>query len=249
MANPARYFTNNVADCITLLGAMLERGVHRFVFSSTAAVYGEPMSVPIVEESDLQPTNPYGESKLMVEKILGWYQRQLGLRYAALRYFNAAGATALLGEDHKTETHLIPLVLDVALGQRAKVNIYGTDWDTPDGTCVRDYIHVVDLARAHILALRYLEKKPTLVCNLGNGNGYSVAEVIATAQDVTERTITAVPSARRSGDPAILVASADKAAQLLGWRPQHSDLRTIIRTAWEWRLSHPRGYHRETGNT
>ncbi len=242
MLDPARYFANNVANCINLLGAMLEKGVRTFVFSSTAAVYGEPTSTPITEEAPSRPTNPYGESKLMVEKILDWYQRQLGVRYAALRYFNAAGASALLGEDHVTETHLIPLVLDVALGRRAGVEVYGTDWDTPDGTCVRDYIHVVDLARAHILALRYLEENAALVCNLGIGTGHSVAEVIETARDVTRKHITAVPSARRPGDPAVLVASAEKASRLLGWQARHSDLHTIVRTAWEWRQAHPHGY-------
>lgn len=241
MEAPQRYFTNNVANVINLLNVMLQNGVMRFVFSSSAAVYGEPKSVPIDEEALSAPTNPYGETKLMVERILVWYSKLLGLRYAAFRYFNACGAFGELGEDHHPESHLIPIVIQAALGQRENVTIYGTDYATPDGTCVRDYVHVADLAEAHILALAALERG-SVVYNLGNGNGHSVREVIEVARAVTGRSVPVVEGPRRPGDPASLVASSQRAISELGWRPVYGDLTTIIRTAWEWHKAHPHGY-------
>lgn len=241
MEAPARYFTNNVANVINLLNAMLQNGVMRFIFSSSAAVYGEPEFVPIPESAPLAPTNPYGETKVMVERILDWYSRLLGLRYASLRYFNAAGAYKNLGEDHHPETHLIPIVLQAALGTRDSVTIYGTDYPTPDGTCIRDYIHVADLAEAHILALKALDRG-SRVYNLGVGNGHSVREVIEMARAVSGRPIKVVEGPRRPGDPPALVASSQRAMAELGWRPTYSDLATIVRTAWEWHKEHLRGY-------
>lgn len=242
MTCPEVYFRNNVGNTLTLLAAALAAGVGKFVFSSTAATYGEPEQVPIQEMDRQVPTNPYGESKLMVEKILGWYSRLHGFRYASLRYFNASGASADHGEDHDPETHLIPLVLQVALGQRDHVEIYGADYPTPDGTCIRDYVHVVDLAQAHILALRALSEKESFVCNLGNGSGFSVREVIETARKVTGREIRAVESLRRAGDPASLVASSEKIKRELGWAPRYAALEDIIESAWRWHRDHPKGY-------
>lgn len=241
MVDPAKYFTNNVANVITLLSVMLEHKVNKFVFSSSAGVYGEPEAVPISETAPLQPNNPYGESKLMVEKILRWYDLLLGLRYASLRYFNAAGASQAFGEDHNPETHLIPIVLQVALGQRDQVVINGVDYPTPDGTCIRDYIHVVDLAQAHILALHRLDEG-SQVYNLGNGVGYSNKEVIEVTRQVTGRPIRTVQGPRRPGDVAVLVASSQRATTELGWRPKHADLKDIIQSAWEWHKNHPNGY-------
>ncbi len=244
MTAPEIYFENNSARTLTLLRAMLRRRVLRFVFSSTAAVYGEPRQTPILEDEPLEPTNAYGESKLLVERMLSWFHRSHGLRYASLRYFNAAGAVESHGEAHHPETHLIPLILQVALGQRESISIYGTDYPTRDGTCVRDYIHLEDLATAHLLALSGLEKHSRLICNLGSGSGFTVREVIEIARKVSGHAIKAVESPRRPGDSAVLVASSEKIKRLLGWDPRRSDLETIVRSAWEWHSSHPRGYEK-----
>ncbi len=243
MKHPEAFFRNNTASTLTLLEAMLTCGPKRLVFSSTAAVYGEPESVPILENARLKPTNAYGESKLLVEYILGWMHRVHGLRSAALRYFNVAGAPEgpdgiSRGEAHEPESHLIPLILDVALGKRASIRIYGDDYPTPDGTCIRDYIHVSDLADAHLLALKALETEEAaqdrLIFNLGNGQGFSVREVIESARRVTGHPIPAEVHPRRSGDPAVLVASSDKAIRELGWKPAYTELDQIVRTAWIW---------------
>ncbi len=235
--NPAKYYRNNVAATLNLLDAMREAKVNRFIFSSTCATYGEPKEVPVPESHPQNPINPYGASKLMVERILADYSKAYSLKYVALRYFNAAGAdeSGEIGEDHNPETHLIPLVLDAALGRRKHITIYGTDYDTPDGTCIRDYIHVTDLANAHVLGLKYLENGgESDVFNLGNGNGFSVREVIETARKVTGREIPVVEGARRAGDPAQLIGSAEKAKKMLGWNPKFNQLETIIATAWKW---------------
>jgi UDP-glucose 4-epimerase len=245
MQLPEKYFRNNTANALMLLEAVLEFKVPRFVFSSTAALYGDPERTPIEEDDPLHPTNAYGQSKLLVEQMLEWFHRIHGLRYASLRYFNAAGASRELGEDHHPETHLIPLVLQVALGKRDNVSVFGTDYPTPDGTCVRDYIHVSDLASAHVLALEALgtQSKPErLIYNLGNGRGFSVREVIDAARGVTGHPIPVVETPRRAGDPAILVASSEKIKKELHWHPQHTDLESIIASAWEWRKRHPEGY-------
>ena len=245
MQAPEKYFRNNSANALTLLESTLEHRVPRFVFSSTAALYGDPHRVPIEESDALHPTNAYGESKLLVERMLAWFHRVHGLRYASLRYFNAAGATAERGEDHHPETHLIPLVLETALGQRPSVSIFGADYPTPDGTCIRDYVHVSDLAAAHLLALDRLGRDTSperLIYNLGNGRGFSVREVIETARRVTGRAIQAVEAPRRPGDPAVLVASSEKIRRELGWSPRHPDLDAILESAWRWRLAHPQGY-------
>ena len=241
MVDPGRYFYNNVAGSINLIEAASAAGVGRFVFSSTAAVYASK-NAPLCETDTLAPVNAYGATKLMVEQILGWYGQIKGLRFAALRYFNACGATAARGEAHRPETHLIPLVLQVALGQRGQISIYGADYPTPDGTCIRDYIHVVDLAQAHLLALDALAEHERIVCNLGNGAGYSVRQVIDAARQVTGHPIPAVEAPRRPGDAAILVADASKARALLGWQPAIPDLHDIIADAWAWHRSHPHGY-------
>jgi UDP-glucose 4-epimerase len=235
--NPAKYYRNNVVATLNLLDAMREAKVNRVIFSSTCATYGEPKEVPIAESHPQNPINPYGASKVMVERILQDYSVAYGLKYVALRYFNAAGAdeSGEIGEDHNPETHLIPLVLDAALGKRKHISIYGTDYDTPDGTCIRDYIHVTDLANAHVLGLKYLEKGGASdVFNLGNGNGFSVREVIEAAGRITGRKIPFVEGARRSGDPAKLIGSAEKAMRVLGWKPKFNQLETIIATAWKW---------------
>jgi UDP-glucose 4-epimerase len=234
MAKPEIYFRNNSAGTLGLLEAMLDSGVKRLVFSSTAAVYGEPESTPIAEDAPLRPTNAYGESKLLVEKILTWMYRIHGLACASLRYFNVAGAAAGRGEAHEPESHLIPLVLDVALGRRSQIKIYGDDYPTPDGTCIRDYIHVDDLAEAHLLALEALADGQQRVYNLGNGSGFSVREVIEAARRVTGHPIPVDVVARRPGDPAILIASSEKIGRELGWKPKHRDLDGIIASAWEW---------------
>lgn len=239
MEDPSMYFRNNVIGGIHLAEAMVAAGVRKIVFSSTCATYGQPDQVPITEETLQRPQNPYGESKLMFEKILAWHQQINGLQPVFLRYFNACGATAKFGEDHDPETHLIPLVLRVALGQRESVKIFGDDYDTPDGTCLRDYIHISDLAQAHMLAL---EKDVSGPFNLGTGSGNSVLEVIEACREVTGHAIPAERVARRPGDPARLVASAEKARQVLGWQPQHTDLRTIVESAWAWHRRHPHGY-------
>lgn len=234
MAKPEVYFRNNSAASLTLLEAMLSTGVRRLVFSSTAAVYGEPESTPIREDAPLRPTNAYGESKLLVEKMLAWMYRVHGFPYASLRYFNVAGATAGRGEAHEPETHLIPLVLDAAIGRRDRIRIYGDDYPTPDGTCIRDYIHVEDLAEAHLLALKALEHGGQHIYNLGNGAGFSVREVIESARRVTGHPIPAETVPRRPGDPAVLIASSDKIGRELGWKPRHTQLDSIIASAWRW---------------
>jgi UDP-glucose 4-epimerase len=238
---PLKYLGDNVVNGLTLLRTMIEHGVHRFILSSTANLFDQPEKVPITEEERLIPGSPYGESKFILERILHWLDRIHGLRYAALRYFNAAGATAERGEDHSPETHLIPLVLQVALGQREQIQVYGSDYPTRDGTCVRDYIHVTDLAQAHILALRALDKG-SRTYNLGNGQGYTVREVIETARQVTGHPIPSVDGPRRPGDPPELVAGSDKIRRELGWRPRFADLHDIVQSAWNWHQAHPGGY-------
>lgn len=242
MKVPEKYFRNNSANTLTLLEAVLAHKVPRFVFSSTAALYGTPERTPIEENDPLHPTNAYGASKLLVEQMLDWFNRVHGLRYASLRYFNAAGAAGEQGEDHRPESHLIPLTLQVALGKRAHVEIYGTDYPTPDGTCVRDYIHVSDLASAHLLVLDALQQKDKLIYNLGNGRGFSVREAIETVRRVTGHSIPAREAPRRAGDPAVLVASSERIKQDLRWQPRFPDLEHIVRSAWEWRRAHPDGY-------
>jgi UDP-glucose 4-epimerase len=234
MQKPEIYFRNNTASTLALLEAMLATGVDKLVFSSTAAVYGEPEATPIEETASLAPTNAYGESKLLVEHMLRWFHQIHGLRYASLRYFNVAGAVGGRGEAHEPETHLIPLILDVALGRRQKIFIFGDDYPTPDGTCIRDYIHVADLADAHILALRALSSCDRMIYNLGNGNGFSVREVIESARRVTGHPIPAEVKPRRAGDPARLVASSAQAKSKLDWQPKHPDLDDIMASAWAW---------------
>jgi UDP-glucose 4-epimerase len=239
MVQPEIFFRNNTASTLSLLEAILAHGPKRVVFSSTAAVYGEPEVTPIREDARLQPTNAYGESKLLVEHMLRWFNQIHGLRYASLRYFNVAGAPEgpdgiTRGEAHEPESHLIPLVLDVALGRRKSIKIFGEDYPTADGTCIRDYIHVADLADAHLLALDALETKDRLIYNLGNGQGFSVREVIESARRVTGHPIPADLCPRRPGDPAVLIASSDKAIAELGWQPKYTQLDEIIRTAWVW---------------
>ena len=234
MEKPEIYFRNNTAGTLTLLEAMLATGHERLVFSSTAACYGEPERTPILEDAKLAPTNAYGESKLMVEQMLGWFNRIHGLRYASLRYFNVAGAIEGYGEAHEPESHLIPLVLDVALGRRKSIKIFGEDYPTRDGTCVRDYIHVQDLADAHLLALAALEKRDRVIYNIGNGQGFTVREVIESVRRVTGKAIPVEECARRAGDPAVLVASSEKIKRELGWKPRFAELDTIVKSAWEW---------------
>ncbi len=242
MRVPERYFQNNTGATLTLLEAMVANGVSKFVFSSTAALYGEPENTPIPESAALRPANAYGESKLLVERMLDWLNRIHGFRYASLRYFNAAGAAGELGEAHEPESHLIPLVLQVPLGKRQSVSIFGSDYPTPDGTCVRDYVHVLDLAQAHLLAVQALGAKTKLIFNIGSGHGFSVREVIETARRITGHAIPAIESPRRPGDPAVLVASSEKIRSELKWKPQHAELEDIIGSAWEWHRKHPRGY-------
>jgi len=241
VADPMRYFRNNVGGGLTLLDAMIAHGVRKIILSSTANLFAAPRRIPIGEDEPIVPGSPYGETKHILERMLAWLDATCGLRYAALRYFNAAGATDTLGEDHRPETHLIPNVLQVALGKRDHVQIYGADYPTRDGTCVRDYIHVVDLAQAHILALRALDEG-SRVYNLGNGRGFTVLEVIETARRVTGHPIPAVVAPRRPGDPPELVASSEKIARELGWTPRFPDLESIVRSAWEWHRRHPDGY-------
>ncbi|MBC2856405.1 MAG: UDP-glucose 4-epimerase GalE [Cetobacterium sp.] len=246
VVNPSKYFENNVMGSLNLLNAMKKYGVNKIVFSSTAATYGEPENVPILETDKTEPTNPYGESKLMVEKMLKWFDQAYGIKYTALRYFNVAGAisTGEIGEDHQPETHLIPIILQVALGKRDKIAIYGDDYPTPDGTCIRDYIHVMDLADAHLLALDRLGRgEESRVYNLGNGEGFSVKEVIDVTRKVTKHPIPAEVSPRRAGDPARLIASSEKAIKELGWKPKYNSLQSIIETAWNWHKTNPEGYN------
>jgi UDP-glucose 4-epimerase len=234
MQKPEIYFRNNMVGTLTLLEAMLASGQDRLVFSSTAACYGEPVTTPILEDAKLEPTNAYGESKLMVEQMLGWFNRIHGLRYASLRYFNVAGAIAGYGEAHEPESHLIPLVLDVALGRCESIKVFGEDYPTRDGTCIRDYIHVRDLADAHLLALAALKERNRVIFNIGNGQGFTVREVIESVRRVTGKAIAVEACARREGDPAVLVAGSEKIKRELGWRPKFADLDTIVASAWEW---------------
>ena len=245
MEKPLLYFNNNVYGMQVLLEAMVRHGVDKIVFSSTAAVYGEPKRVPIHEDDETCPTNTYGETKLTMEKMMKWVSRANGVRYVSLRYFNAAGALpdGSIGEDHATETHLIPLILQVPTGRRDHITVFGDDYPTPDGTCLRDYIHVVDLADAHVLALEYLRKGgESNIFNLGNGQGFSVKEMIAAAEKATGRSIKVEIGARRAGDPAQLIASSEKARSVLGWKPQFTDVEQVIGTAWRWHEHHPHGY-------
>jgi UDP-glucose 4-epimerase len=239
MTNPSKYFRNNVAAGVNLLDAMVAAGVKRFVFSSTCATFGTPERVPIDETLPQRPINPYGESKLMFEKVLRWYDEIHGLKYVALRYFNAAGASERFGEDHRIETHLIPNVLKVALGQKENVSIFGTDYETPDGTCIRDYIHILDLAQAHMLALG---APSSALYNLGTGGGTSVREVIAACEKVTGKKIAVSEQPRRPGDPARLIAGSDKIQSELGWKPRFQSIERIIASAWAWHVRHPGGY-------
>ena len=245
VTNPLKYYDNNLYGTKVLLEAMIKNNVNKIVFSSTAATYGEPENIPILESDRTCPTNPYGETKLAMEKMFHWASKAHGLSYVSLRYFNACGAdaTGQIGEAHNPESHLIPLVLQVPNGKRESVSIYGTDYDTPDGTCIRDYIHVTDLAQAHILAVEYLANGgESDIFNLGNGVGYSVREVIETARSVTGHPIPATEVPRRAGDPARLVASGEKAKKLLGWEPKIKKLDEIIASAWKWHKAHPEGY-------
>ncbi len=241
MKDPGKFFMNNLANSLQLMEIARRAGVRRFVLSSTAAVYASA-DAPLGEESPIDPANAYGFTKLAIEQALDWYRRIYGLHYAALRYFNACGAQPGRGEAHQPESHLIPLVLKVALGQSETASIYGTDYPTPDGTCIRDYIHVADLISAHLLALEALRERDRLVYNLGNGNGYSVRDVVETARRVTGVPIPVVESPRRPGDAPRLVASSEKIRRELGWTPQHSDLTDIVASAWEWHRTHPNGY-------
>jgi UDP-glucose 4-epimerase len=244
MQEPLKYYDNNVYGTQVLLEIMNEFGVKQIVFSSTAAVYGEPKQIPIVETDPTMPTNTYGETKLAMEKMMKWVDRAYGIRYISLRYFNVAGAYGtLIGEDHDPETHLIPLILKVPLGQREEIHIFGDDYDTHDGTCIRDYIHVLDLVDAHILAVEKLRSgAESNVYNLGNGNGFTVKEVIEAARKVTGHPIPARVMARRPGDPAKLVASAEKAKRELGWEPKYTSIIDIVASAWEWHQAKPNGY-------
>lgn len=241
MQQPGKYFQNNAVNSLWLLEGCVQAGIPRFVYSSSAAVYASN-DEPLSESATLRPGNHYGQTKLMVEALLDWYQQTHGLGFAALRYFNAAGAHPDRGEAHQPESHLIPLVLQVALGQRPEIQIYGTDYPTPDGTCIRDYIHIADLVSAHLLALQTLEPGAQLIYNVGTGSGYSVREVIETARRVTGLALPAIEAGRRPGDPPRLVASSDKIQAELGWEPQHPDLEDIIKSAWEWHRTHPDGY-------
>jgi UDP-glucose 4-epimerase len=245
MTNPLKYYDNNLCGTKVLLESMVAHDVKKIVFSSTAATYGEPEKVPILETDKTEPTNCYGETKLSMEKMFKWTDRAHGLRYVSLRYFNACGAhkSGQIGEAHNPETHLIPLVLQVPNKKREAINIFGEDYDTKDGTCVRDYIHVTDLAQAHILAVEYLMKgNDSDIFNLGNGVGFTVKEIIEAAKEVTGKEIPAVISPRRAGDPAKLIASSEKAKKVLGWKPEFLDVKEIIATAWKWHRSHPEGY-------
>ncbi len=247
VVDPIKYYDNNMGGAIMLLKKMHEHGLNKIVFSSTAAVYGEPERVPIMENDKTEPTNPYGETKLSMEKMFKWASKAYGINFVSLRYFNASGAdqTGFIGEDHNPETHLIPLILQVPLGKREFISIFGTDYPTPDGTCIRDYIHVTDLAQAHILAAKYLMAgNKSDIFNLGNGVGFSVKEVIETARKVTGHPIPAKEEGRRAGDPAQLIASSAKAREILGWKPEHDSLEEIIASAWKWHKNNPMGYEK-----
>ncbi|MBT3288879.1 MAG: UDP-glucose 4-epimerase GalE [Victivallales bacterium] len=240
MRDPGKYFRNNVANGLNLLDACVAHKVRKIVFSSTAAVYGMPEQIPIPESEPTKPINPYGESKLMFERILHWYREAHGLNYVALRYFNAAGCSVAFGEDHHPESHLIPLIMQAAEGKRDCIKVFGTDYDTPDGTCIRDYVHVLDLSQAHLLAL---ESDVTGAFNLGSGNGHSVRAIIDAVREVTGIDFPVVEDDRRPGDPARLVSDSTAARQVLGWKPEFDDVREIVRSAWEWRRAHPEGYN------
>lgn len=245
MVNPLKYYDNNLCGTKVLLESMLSHDIKKIVFSSTAATYGEPERIPILETDKTEPTNTYGETKLSMEKMFKWTDKAHGLKYVSLRYFNACGAheSGKIGEAHNPETHLIPLILQVPLGKREAINVFGSDYDTKDGTCVRDYIHVTDLAQAHILAVKYLmEGNESNIFNLGNGIGFTVNEVIEAAKEVVGKEIKVVMADRRAGDPAKLIASSDKAKAVLGWKPEHAELKHIIETAWNWHSNHPNGY-------
>lgn len=245
MTNPLKYYDNNLNGTKVLLQSMVAHGIDKIVFSSTAATYGEPERTPILETDPTNPTNCYGETKKSMERMFYWVEKAHGLRYVSLRYFNACGAhiSGKIGEAHNPETHLIPIILQAAQGTRDHISIFGTDYPTSDGTCIRDYIHVTDLAQAHILAVEYLMKGgKSDIFNLGNGVGFSVREVIEKAKEVTQKDIKVVEESRRSGDPAVLIASSDKVKTVLGWKPEYDDLGTIIKTAWEWHSTHPNGY-------
>lgn len=245
VTDPLKYYDNNLYGTKVLCDAMVAHGIDKIVFSSTAATYGEPERIPILESDRTEPTNPYGETKLSMEKMFKWVGRAHGLRFVSLRYFNACGAhkSGEIGEAHNPESHLIPLILQVPNGQRDNIMVFGDDYDTKDGTCVRDYIHVTDLAQAHILAMDYLRQgKESNIFNLGNGVGFTVKEVIETARRATGHPIPAITAKRRTGDPAKLIASSDKAKEILGWKPEHNDLEEIIASAWNWHKNHPRGY-------
>lgn len=246
MKAPVKYYDNNVYGTLCLLEAMDQADVRKIVFSSTAATYGEPEKVPIEESDPTRPTNVYGETKLTMERMMAWFDQVLGIKYVSLRYFNAAGAHegGKIGEDHRPESHLIPLIIEAALGQRPSIQVFGDDYSTPDGTCVRDYIHVSDLADAHLRAVAHLlEGGASDIFNLGNGQGFSVKQVIETVKSVTGRDFPVVISPRRSGDPAVLIASSDKARSVLGWQPSRDKLEDIIQSAWQWHENHPNGYN------
>ena len=246
MEKPLKYYDNNLCGTKILLDSMVANGIDKIVFSSTAATYGEPEKVPILETDRTEPTNTYGETKLSMEKMFKWVGKAHGLRYVSLRYFNACGAhiSGQIGEDHNPESHLIPLILQVPNGKREYISIFGDDYDTKDGTCVRDYIHITDLAQAHILAVKYLQSgNESNIFNLGNGVGFTVKEVIDTARKVTSHPIPAKITPRRAGDPAQLIASSEKAKEILGWKPEHNSLEEIISTAWNWHKNHPNGFN------
>ena len=242
MRDPSLFYRVNVVGGLNLFDAMVAANVKRIVFSSTAAVYGEPVNLPITEESRQMPVNPYGESKRAFERILERFQMAHGIKFVVLRYFNACGATERSGEYHVPETHIIPILFEVALGQRKVFNLYGTDYDTPDGTCIRDYIHVWDIANAHVLALAQIDRVQARVFNMGNGAGYSNQQVVETVQRVTGKEIPLIRAPRRPGDPARLVASSERIRSELGWTPRYPDLTTMVETAWQWRQKHPKGY-------
>ena len=245
MTNPLKYFNNNVYGMQVLLEAMVRHGIDKIVFSSTAATYGEPERIPIMEDDRTEPTNPYGQSKLIMEKMMKWVSLANGIRYVSLRYFNAAGAIedGSIGEDHSPETHLIPLILQVPLGKRDHITVFGEDYPTPDGTCLRDYIHVLDLADAHVLAIDYLRRGgESNIFNLGNGQGFSVKEMIEAAREATGLDIKVEIGERRAGDPAQLIASSEKARKVLGWQPKFTDVKAVIGTAWKWHQQHSEGY-------
>lgn len=242
MQKPFKYLGENVRNGLNLFESAIEHGVKKFILSSTANLFGEPERIPITEEDKIAPSSPYGEAKLILEQLLHWLEVTKDIRYATFRYFNACGATPELGEDHRPESHLIPIVLQVALGQREKITIFGQDYDTPDGSCVRDYIHVSDLASAHIMALHALDKGQSMTFNLGIGQGYSNLEIVETARKVTGHPIPAEFGPRRPGDPAQLIAGNDKVRRELGWEPKFTSLTDIIQTAWNWHKAHPNGY-------